>query len=123
VMVPIRTDNPIGAIGNYWSTPHRATAEEVQVLQALANTTAVAMENVRVYQELEKRVRDRTLQLEHANEELSSFAASVSHDLRAPLAVISGYADLLRLTSAEALDEKARSYLQQIPVHVMRMRP
>lgn len=121
VMVPIRTDNPIGAIGNYWSTPHRATAEEVQVLQALANTTAVAMENVRVYQELEKRVRDRTLQLEHANEELSSFAASVSHDLRAPLAVISGYADLLRLTSAAALDEKARNYLQQIPVHVMRM--
>ncbi len=121
VMVPIRTDNPIGAIGNYWSTPHRATAEEVQVLQALANTTAVAMENVRVYQELEQRVRDRTLQLEHANQELSSFATSVSHDLRAPLAVISGYADLLRLTSAEALDEKARSYLQQIPVHVMRM--
>ncbi|MBP6865774.1 MAG: GAF domain-containing protein [Candidatus Didemnitutus sp.] len=121
VMVPIRTDDPVGAIGNYWSTPHRATAEEVQVLQALANTTAVAMENVRVYQELEKRVRDRTLQLEHANEELSSFAASVSHDLRAPLAVISGYADLLQLTSAASLDEKARSYLQKIPVHVRRM--
>lgn len=121
VMVPIRATEPIGAIGNYWSQPHHATVEEVQVLEALAATTAVAMENVRVYAELEQRVRDRTRQLEQANEELQSFAASVSHDLRAPLAVIGGYADLLKLTSASALDPKARGFLQQIPTQVARM--
>jgi signal transduction histidine kinase len=121
VMVPIRMPDPIGAIGNYWSHPHRASAEEVQMLQALASTTAVALENVRVYRELEQRVQERTMRLEHANEELQSFAASVSHDLRAPLAVISGYADLLKLTSADALDEKANEMLQQIPRQVTRM--
>lgn len=121
VMVPIRTSQPIGAIGSYWSAAHRATPAEIEVLEALANTTAVALENVQIYQELEHRVRIRTRALEHANEELASFAASVSHDLRAPLAVISGYTDLLKLTGAAALDEKSRRFLEQIPAQVTRM--
>jgi hypothetical protein len=53
-MVPIRTVDPIGAIGNYWAERHQPTAQEVELLQALADSTAVAMENVRVYQELEE---------------------------------------------------------------------
>jgi diguanylate cyclase (GGDEF)-like protein len=67
-MVPIRSLDPIGAIGTYWASHHEATAEEVQLLQALADTTAVAMENVRIYGELEQRVRERTQELEAANE-------------------------------------------------------
>lgn len=59
-MVPIRTMEPIGAIGNYWAHTHRPTSEQVRLLQALADTTAVAMENVRIYEELEQRVRERT---------------------------------------------------------------
>jgi GAF domain-containing protein len=51
-MVPIRRLDPLGAIGNYWATPHRATPEELELLQALADTTAVAMENVRFYEQL-----------------------------------------------------------------------
>jgi diguanylate cyclase (GGDEF)-like protein len=67
-MVPIRSADPIGAIGNYWATHHEPTDQEVQLLQALADTTAVAMENVRVYSELEQRVRERTRELEAANQ-------------------------------------------------------
>lgn len=63
VMVPIRTRAPIGAIGNYWASRHRATEGEVQLLQALADSTSVAMENVQVYAELEARVQQRTQQL------------------------------------------------------------
>jgi putative two-component system response regulator len=60
-MVPIRTREPIGAIGNYWARRHAPTAHEVELLQALADSTAVAMENVRAYEELE-RARLETLQ-------------------------------------------------------------
>ena len=63
-MVPIRTADPLGAIGIYWSTPHRATPEELRLLQALANTTAVAMENIQLYEEMEYRVRKRTAELQ-----------------------------------------------------------
>src|SRR5262249_15081008 len=70
VMVPIRTLDPIGPIGNYLARRHEPTSEEVQLLQAWADTTAVAMENVRVFTELEERVRARTAELEAANRDL-----------------------------------------------------
>jgi PAS domain S-box-containing protein len=63
-MVPIRTLDPVGAIGNYWASRHQPTLEQIKVLQALADTTAVAMENVRIYEELEQRVRQRTSELQ-----------------------------------------------------------
>jgi len=64
VMVPIRTIDPVGAIGNYWATQRLPSPEQVKILQALADTTAVAMENVRVYEELEQRVQQRTSELQ-----------------------------------------------------------
>lgn len=70
-MVPIRTMDPIGAIGNYWAKQCRPSPAVVKLLQALADSTAVAMENVRVYGELEERVRQRTVELEAANRKLS----------------------------------------------------
>src|SRR5262245_23611585 len=70
VMVPIRTLDPIGAIGTYWAKSHRPAEAEVRLLQALADTTAVALENVRVFTELEDRVKARTAELEAANRRL-----------------------------------------------------
>ena len=69
-MVPIRKLDPIGAIGNYWAYQHQPSEQEVRLLQALADSTSIAMENVQVYSELEQRVRDRTAALEEANEEI-----------------------------------------------------
>lgn len=69
VMVPIRTLDPIGAIGSYWARERQPTQKEVELLQALADSTSVAMEMVRVRVELEERVRTRTAELERALKE------------------------------------------------------
>ncbi|TPG33059.1 PP2C family protein-serine/threonine phosphatase [Mycolicibacterium hodleri] len=106
VMVPIRKLDPIGAIGNYWAYERQPSEREVSLLQALADATSIAMENVGVYSELENRVRDRTVALEQANEEihkqtdrltagLDSAAAYVSSilpgELEGPVRVSSHY--------------------------------
>ena len=65
--------------------------------------------------ELEQRVRDRTVELEVANQDLESFSYSVSHDLRSPLRHIAGYIGLLRSHfPTEAIDETAEKYLTTI---------
>lgn len=120
VMVPIRSADPIGAIGNYWATPHEPTPKEVQTLQALADAAALAMENVRMFGQLEARVHERTLELEAAREAAqqaresaerahrskSRFLAAASHDLRQPLQTLSLLTGTLRrkLTDPDALE-------------------
>ena len=68
----------------------------------------------RLNQDLERRVRKRTALLQEANRELEAFAYSVSHDLRAPLRHVSGFAHLLHKHAADALDQPARRYLDHI---------
>ena len=60
--------------------------------------------------ELAKRARD----LETSNNELESFAYSVSHDLRAPLRHVVGFSELLQKQASSLLDEKSRRYTQTI---------
>jgi len=71
--------------------------------------------------ELEKRIRERTEQLEFANKELEAFAYSVSHDLRAPLRALDGFSDAVLSDYAEKFDEKGRHYLQRIREGAARM--
>jgi len=68
LMVPIRRLAPIGAIGNYWAEHHEPSDREVMLLQALADSTAVAMENVRMIAELEAARRDSLMRLAIAAE-------------------------------------------------------
>lgn len=121
VMVPIRLKSPIGAIGVYWAQERQATDAEVELLQALANTTSVAMENIEVYTDLERRVERRTQQLEALNKELESFSYSVSHDLRAPLRAITGFGELLGRELQNRNTEKGTRFLGTIQDNAKKM--
>src|SRR5690606_20884700 len=70
---------------------------------------------------LEARVALRTRELTHANQELESFAYSVSHDLRAPLRTIEGFSRLLGERYADRVDDTGRDYLSRVRAAAARM--
>ncbi|MFT4074286.1 MAG: ATP-binding protein [Asticcacaulis sp.] len=97
-MVPIRKIAPIGAIGNYWAYNYQPTDEQMAVLQALANTTAVALENARLIEELRDKVD--TLQRQQAqirvqHESLEVFTHALAHDLKEPVRTVRAFSEMI----------------------------
>ncbi|HEY3915973.1 MAG TPA: MASE1 domain-containing protein [Verrucomicrobiae bacterium] len=70
-------------------------------------------ENHRLNLELEKRVQQRTAQLEAANKELEAFSYSVSHDLRAPLRALRGFTEALLELHSSQLDVRGQEFLRR----------
>jgi PAS domain S-box-containing protein len=111
-------------MGSLWlaaSAPAVFGSDQVEMVSEVARELVLAARQARLRaevasraQELEQRVAARTSQLQTANRELETFAYSVSHDLKAPLRAIEGYARLMIEDYAPHLDEQAQIYLNNI---------
>jgi len=75
---------------------------------------ALHIELAHVNDDLEIRIRERTAQLETSNQELEAFSYSVSHDLRAPLRAVNGYAKILEQDYINLLPAEAQTHLGKI---------
>jgi light-regulated signal transduction histidine kinase (bacteriophytochrome) len=84
------------------------------LLNIVEDQKQAQMEIRRLNKDLEERVAKRTAQLRTSNEELESFAYSISHDLRAPLRAIDGYSLILAQDYSDKLDEEGHRLLNII---------
>ena len=83
---------------------------QVRLLQTFADQAVIAIENVRLFDE----IRDKSHQLEVANQHKSEFLANMSHELRTPLNAIIGFSEVLLERMFGELNEKQDDYLKDI---------
>jgi PAS domain S-box-containing protein len=107
-------------VASRWSLRQNEQGQPVAILETnndISDRKHREEEIRKLNQELEKRSTD----LEASNKELEAFAYSVSHDLRAPLRHMAGYAELLQKNVASMLDEKSLRYMKTILDSAKRM--
>jgi signal transduction histidine kinase len=107
------------AAGDYTPTVTSDRRDEIGRLTIASNKMASRIRDA--HHELEARVMKRTAELAAVNEELESFSYSVSHDLRAPLRHIGGFANLLETAAGPRLQDTDRRYLKIIVDAATRM--
>src|SRR5258705_2007636 len=100
------------ASGDYSASVPVHRTDELGKLSRAFNEMAVQVHHAK--NNLEEQVLQRTNQLKMANKELESFSYSVSHDLRAPLRAVSGYAEILKDDYEEKLDPEAGRLINAI---------
>ena len=113
--------NTIGLIVIIDTKPMERLEWVSEILQIFSARVSAELERMKIHEELENRVLDRTAELDAINKELESFSYSVSHDLRTPLRAIDGFAHVLEEDCYHLLDETGKSYLSRIRSGCQRM--
>ena len=93
----LREDHLIGGLTVNYKTPREFSPEVVDLLQTFAAQSALAIQNARLFREIE----DKGRQLEAADRHKSEFLANMSHELRTPLNAIIGYSEMLQEDAAD----------------------
>ena len=114
----------MGALTVADTNPDRFTTADLELVESLAATASTAIVNAQLYEraqreiaerkQAEEALRQRTDELQTRNEDLDAFAHTVAHDLKNPVGLIMGHAELLTLDCAAAMPDDQQRSLQAI---------
>jgi signal transduction histidine kinase/putative methionine-R-sulfoxide reductase with GAF domain len=106
----LREGIPIGVIALIRSTVRPFTAKEAELAKTFADQAVIAIENTRLFDE----IQDKSRQLAEASERKSQFLSSMSHELRTPLNAIIGLTEMMVSNAARFGTEKALEPLRRV---------
>ena len=106
----VREDRLIGCLAVTRNHSGEFAAETIELMRTFATQSALAIQNARLFREIE----DKSRQLEVASQHKSEFLANMSHELRTPLNAIIGFSEVLADRMFGDLNEKQEEYLKDI---------
>jgi signal transduction histidine kinase len=106
----MREDVPMGVLTLTRSEVRPFSEKQIELVSTFADQAALAIENVRLFDE----IQDKNRQLQQASENKSAFVSSMSHELRTPLNAIIGLTEMMVKNAARFGTEKAQEPLQRV---------